>query len=136
MNTPNRIYTKPRKAKTKPAAFVSTAKRKPTIWDRGVGGGSSGKGQSCGWRAGAHACSSWAGILCLILLGACDHIPDFKAYAPYDPPATRQPRVQPAATSTPSSRARRSIAPMPWKSPSQSAAAKSRAAGQRGSRPI
>tara|TARA_R110000782_G_scaffold19476_3_gene53155 strand:- start:641 stop:1492 length:852 start_codon:yes stop_codon:yes gene_type:complete len=97
MNTPNRIYTKPRKAKTKPAAFVSTAKRKPTIWDRGVGGGSSGKGQSCGWRAGAHAGSSWAGLLCLILLGACDHIPDFKAYAPYDPPATRQPRVQPVA---------------------------------------
>jgi pilus assembly protein CpaD len=97
MNTPNRIYTKHRKAKAKPAAFVSAAKRKPSIWERGVGGGSSGKGRPFGWRAGAHAGSSWAGLLCLILLGACDHIPDFKAYAPYDPPTQRQPHVQAVA---------------------------------------
>lgn len=97
MKTPTRIYSKPRTAKVKPAALVSAAKRKPTIWDRGVGGGQSGKGQGAGWRAGAHAGSAWAGLLCLVLLGACDHIPDFKAYAPYDPPAARQPRVQPIA---------------------------------------
>lgn len=94
MKTPNRIYTKPRMAKAKPAAFVSAAKRKPSIWDRGVGGGRSGKGQGVGWRAGAQAGSAWAGLLCLVLLGACGHIPDFKAHAPYDPPSQRQPRVQ------------------------------------------
>ncbi len=40
---------------------------------------------------------AWIGLICLALLGACDHIPDFKAYAPYDPQPTREPRVQPVA---------------------------------------
>ena len=97
MTTPNRIYTKPRTAQAKPACAAPSAKRKPSIWDRGVGGGRSGKGHGTGWRAGAHAGSSWAGLLCLVLLGACDHIPDFKAHAPYDPPAAREPRVQAVA---------------------------------------
>ena len=102
MNTLNRIYTKPRPAKAKPASAVTGAKRKSSIWDRGVGGGRGGKGRSVGWSAGALAGSSWAGstwagVLFLALLGGCDHIPDFKAYAPYDPPAARQPRVQAVA---------------------------------------
>lgn len=40
---------------------------------------------------------AWIGLICVALLGACDRIPDFKAYAPYDPQPARAPRVQPVA---------------------------------------
>jgi pilus assembly protein CpaD len=91
MKPPTRIYTKAKTSKPKPSA---KRQRRTSIWDRGVGGG---KGASSNWRRGAFAGSSWAGLLSLVLLGACDHIPDFKDYARYDPPVERQPAVQPVA---------------------------------------
>lgn len=98
MKTPNQIYEKPAKAKTKPTCAMTAASRKPTIWDRGVGGGrGGGKRASYNGSRGAYAGSSWAGLLCLILLGACDHMPDFKTHAPYAPPGAREPRVQAVA---------------------------------------
>ncbi|PIW27052.1 MAG: hypothetical protein COW30_11810 [Rhodospirillales bacterium CG15_BIG_FIL_POST_REV_8_21_14_020_66_15] len=97
MKTPHRIYSKPKAPKANLACAVQIKDRKPTVWDRGIGGGRSGRGLSPTWSAGAFAGSSWAGLLCLLLLGACEHIPDFKAYASYDPPAAREPRVQPVA---------------------------------------
>lgn len=97
MKTPTPNYRMPRTTKTKPACAVFAGKHKPTIWDRGVGGGRGGKGSRLSWSGGAFAGSSWAGLLSLVLLGACDHIPDFKAYAPYDPPSAREPRVQAVA---------------------------------------
>ena len=100
------MKTQPR-ATAKSKSSRRTAAPRPkrqtsSIWDRGVGGGRSGRKKSLNWAAGAFSGSSWAnswaaGLVSLGLLGACDHMPDFKAYTPYEPQTVREPRVQPIA---------------------------------------
>ena len=58
------MKTQPRAtARSKPSrqATAPQAKRQsPSIWDRGVGGGRSGRKKSLNWAAGAFSGSSWA----------------------------------------------------------------------------
>lgn len=100
------MKTKPkaiaRNKSTKQTAALKSNRQASSIWERGVGGGRSGRKKSLNWAAGAFSGSSWAnswaaGLIGLGLLGACDHMPDFKAYTPYEPQTVREPSVQPIA---------------------------------------
>lgn len=95
-------YRAANSVRKKPVPAAMSNRAKPTIWERGVGGGCSGGKKPHNWSAGAFAGSSWAGrmgagLFCAVVLGACGHIPDFKDYTAYDPVTAHEPRVQPVS---------------------------------------